>query len=122
MTINHLNLTVTDVTKSVELFKKYFEFSCDHIKGDNVIAVLKNSDGFVLVLMASQMNQKGNLTYPDAFHIGFMLETSEAVDNIHKKLTGNKIEITHPPRKIRDSYGFYFYFDNLFIEVGHYLT
>lgn len=121
MTINHLNLTVTDVAKSVEFFKTYFEFSCDQIKGDSVIAVLKNNQGFVLVLMATQMNQKGNSSYPDAFHIGFMLESLEAVDKLHGKLIENKIEVTQPPRKIRDSYGFYFYFDNLFIEVGHYL-
>lgn len=41
MTINHLNLIVTDVTNAVKLFETYFEFNCEFIKGENGIAVLK---------------------------------------------------------------------------------
>lgn len=122
MTINHLNLVVTDVTKAVEFFTNYFDFFCDYIRGEGVLAVLKNKHKFVLVLMAPQKKENGNSTYPDAFHIGFMLETAEAVDDLHKRLVEGNIEIAQSPRKIRDSYGFYFYFENIFIEVGHYLN
>jgi predicted enzyme related to lactoylglutathione lyase len=122
MTINHLNLVVTDVNKAVLFFENYFEFTCEHVKGDNVIAVLKNKEDFVLVLMSAQMNKNGNSLYPDAFHIGFMVATEGAVDSLHQKLTEGKNEVPQAPGKIRDSYGFYFHFDNLFIEVGHYLT
>jgi predicted enzyme related to lactoylglutathione lyase len=120
MTINHINLVVADVTKAVQFFETYFEFNCEHVKGDNVIAVLKNKENFVLVLMSS-LNQSST-AYPDAFHIGFMVASPSEVDSLHQKLTEGKNQIAQPPRKIRDSYGFYFHFDNLFIEVGHYLS
>lgn len=120
MTINHLNLTVTDVARVVTFFETYFEFNCSLIKGDKLIAILENKKNFVLVLMASTLNQKGNSTYPDAFHIGFILDTREAVDHLHQQLIEGGITIAQSPKKIRNSYGFYFYFDDLFIEVGHY--
>ena len=118
MTINHLNLIVTDVKNAVQFFEAYFNFSCTLIKGDHVIAVLKNEEQFTLVIMASK---KGDVAYPEDFHIGFMVDSTEAVEKLHKKLTDGNIAITRAPQKIRDSYGFYFHFDNLFVEVGHYL-
>jgi predicted enzyme related to lactoylglutathione lyase len=118
MTINHLNLIVTDVTKAVQFFETYFEFTCEFIKGDNVIAVLKNNENFTLVIMA---NKNGDIIYPKDFHIGFMIDSSEQVDALYEKLGNGKVAVTQSPRKIRDSYAFYFYFDHLFIEVGHYL-
>lgn len=119
MTINHLNLIVVDVAKAVHFFETYFDFTCIMIKGENIIAVLKNKENFTLVVMS---NKDGQYDYPKDFHIGFMIESTEAVDKLYKKLTDGAIAIAQSPRKIRDSYAFYFYFDNLFIEVGHYLN
>lgn len=117
MTINHLNLIVTDVTRNVNFFETYFNFKCEVIKGDNVIAVLKSARDFTLVLMKGE-----EASYPKDFHIGFMVDSEEEVEAIHKKLLDGQINITRAPGKIRNSFGFYFYFDNLFIEVGHYLN
>lgn len=121
MTINHINLTVEDVHHATKFFEDNFDFECEEMKGENMIAVLRNKENFTLVLMSSKMNKNGNSSYPDAFHIGFMLESAEEVDQLHQKLKDSKIEVGESPRKIRDSYGFYFYFDNIFIEVGQYL-
>jgi len=118
MTINHLNLIVRDVSEAVNFFESYFDFNCELIKGENIVSVLKNKENFTLVLMCDKNNQA---TYPKDFHIGFMVNSVEAVDTLHKKLVDGNIEIRQSPRKIRDSYAFYFHFDQLFIEVGHYL-
>ncbi|HET8573524.1 MAG TPA: VOC family protein [Edaphocola sp.] len=119
MTINHLNLIVTDVPRVVQFFETYFGFTCEAVKGDYVLAVLKNQENFTLVLM---MHKNGGAIYPQDFHIGFMVDSSEQVDALCAKLAAGETGITQSPRKIRDSYAFYFYFDNLFIEVGHYLN
>lgn len=119
MTINHLNLIVSNVNDAVKFFEDYFGFYCELVKGEDVVAVLKNEEDFTLVIMS---NKNGDITYPKGFHIGFMINSIEEVDILHKKLVDGKIEITQPPRKIRNSYAFYFYFDNLFIEIGHYLN
>jgi predicted enzyme related to lactoylglutathione lyase len=119
MTLNHLNLVVPNLSRAVSFFETYFEFRCEGIKGNNLIAVLKNKADFTLVVMT---DKNGDTTYPNDFHIGFMLERLEEVDMLHQKLVSGKIDMPQAPRKIRDSYGFYFYFDNLFIEVGHYVN
>ncbi|WP_426479309.1 VOC family protein [Chryseobacterium sp. CBSDS_008] len=119
MTINHLNLVVTDVMNSVLFFEKYFGFTCEIVKGEHIIAVLRNNENFTLVLMSSK---NGDTVYPKDFHIGFILDSPDEVDHLHHKLIEGGIAIGQSPRKIRNSYAFYFWFDNIFIEVGHYLA
>jgi len=117
MKLNHINLVVADVAAAVQFFERYFGFKCTGIKGDNIIAILKGTDDFTLVIMTSKDSGIG---YPQAFHIGFMQESNEAVTDIYNHLKSGNIEVGQEPRKIRDSFGFYFNFDNLMIEVGCY--
>ena len=118
MKLNHLNLVVSNVAASIALFETYFGFRCTEIKGDNVIAVLKGTDDFTLVLM---MNKEGSVLYPKAFHLGFMLAEAPSVTEIYEQLRSGGIAVGEPPKTIRDSFGFYFTFDMLMIEVGHYV-
>jgi catechol 2,3-dioxygenase-like lactoylglutathione lyase family enzyme len=118
MYLNHLNLTVTNVSEAIYLFETYFDFKCIEVKGDNMVAVLKGIDDFELVLMNASMNQKGNTSYPDVFHIGFMLDDPDYVIKIHKKLKDGGIPLEREPKRIRDNFGFYFHFDTLMIEIG----
>lgn len=119
MTINHINLVVSNVADAITFFETYFNFTCTEIKGDNIVATLKNSDDFTLVVMT---NKNGKAIYPDTFHIGFMLDSDQAVVKTYDALKNGGIEVGQEPRKIRDSFGFYFNFDNIMIEVGHYLA
>jgi len=122
MTINHLNLPVSDVAAATTFFESHFDFKCLETKGDNMIAVLTNPADFTLVLMSSKINKGENTAYPDAFHIGFILDSAEKVNDTFSKLKTGGIPLEREPQKIRNSFGFYFYFDNLFIEVAHYLN
>lgn len=122
MTINHLNLVVENVEVATNFFENYLDFTCEETKGNNIINILKNKENFVLVLMSSKMNQNGNSTYPDAFHLGFMLDNKNKVTEIYEKLKNGSITVENEPKKIRDSFGFYFHFENIMIEIGHYLT
>ncbi|MDB5013059.1 MAG: glyoxalase/bleomycin resistance/extradiol dioxygenase family protein [Daejeonella sp.] len=119
MKLNHINLVVSNIAEAIHFFETYFNFKCTDIKGDNVIAILKGTDDFTLVIMTTK---DGNIIYPDAFHIGFMLDNTNAVTETYEKLKSGGVIVEHEPRKIRDSFGFYFTFDNLMVEVGHYLT
>jgi catechol 2,3-dioxygenase-like lactoylglutathione lyase family enzyme len=119
MKLNHINLVVSDVAKAISFFEGYFNFKCTGIKGNNVVAILKGADDFTLVIMT---NKEGKTIYPDAFHIGFMLENENAVTETYEKLKAGAIAVGQEPGKIRDSFGFYFKFDTIMIEVGHYLT
>lgn len=115
MTLNHLNLVVTDVAATRHLFETYFHFSCTVVKGDNAIAILKGSNNFTLVIMKGKENV---ITYPQAFHIGFMLPDKNAVIETYQKLKAGGMPVGEEPRNIRDSFGFYFTFDGVMIEVA----
>lgn len=120
MQLNHLNLTVPHVESTRLFFETYFNFQCVNVKGDHLLAVLIGTDGFILTLMSETFNKNGNSSYPQNFHFGFILDSKEEVNALYERLKENKLPIEHEPGKIRNSYGFYFYFDNLFIEIGHY--
>ena len=117
MKLNHINLVVENIAEAINLFETYFSFKCTEIKGDNIIAILTGSGDFTLVLMK---NKKGSPVYPEAFHIGFILDSKEEVIETYHHLKSNGLVKNEEPKKIRDSFGFYFTFENLMIEVGHY--
>ena len=50
MRVNHLNLTVPDVSKTREFFEKYFGLKCVADRGCNALAVLIDESGFILTL------------------------------------------------------------------------
>ncbi len=117
MKLNHINLVVSNVANAVQFFEKYFDFKCTQIKGDHIVAILKGPDDFTLVILK---NKEDSSVYPDFFHIGFMLESVEQVMGVYYKLKNGGVVVDQEPKKIRDSFGFYFNFENLMIEVGHY--
>ncbi len=117
MKLNHINLVVSNVEEAILFFETYFDFKCTDVKGDNIVAVLKGADDFTLVLLK---NKEGNPIYPDAFHIGFMLNSTDKVTETYQKLKNSGVVLEQEPKKIRDSVGFYFNFENIMIEVGHY--
>lgn len=119
MKLNHINLVVSNVAEAIKLFETYFDLKCTDIKGDNIVAILKGTDDFTLVIMT---DKNGQITYPSAFHIGFMQDNENEVTRIYTSLKNGGIDVGQEPRKIRDSFGFYFNFDTLMIEVGYYLS
>ena len=117
MKLNHINLVVSNVGNATRFFETYFNFKCVDIKGDNIVAVLKGEDDFTLVIMANG----GDVSiYPKNFHIGFMQDSADKVIEIYQKLKSGGIAVGQEPKKIRDSFGFYFDYENMMIEVGYY--
>lgn len=117
MQLNHLNLSVKDVQTTRIFFETYFDFRCTDSKPNDKLSVLNGKDGFVLVLMHEQLNQKGNSTYPDMFHLGFYLEDEEAVNNTYQRLLAGGILPGQAPQRIRKNFGFYFTWDTFMIEI-----
>ena len=117
MKLNHINLVVNNVAEAVHFFETYFNFKCIEIKGDNIIAILSNEDDFTLVVSKAK---SGQATYPDTFHIGFLQRNAEEVNQVYRQLKTAGLVGEQEPRKIRDSFGFYFHFENIMIEIGTY--
>ncbi|TDX01739.1 VOC family protein [Dinghuibacter silviterrae] len=112
--LNHLSLSVPDVAATKAVFEEFFGFTCKTIKGDNVIAVLRGEGNQCVVLTT----QKQTEAYPKDFHFGFIVKTQSEVDDTYQKLAQAGFA-GEAPRKIRDSYGFYFHIPgNILTEVS----
>ncbi|MEP6610338.1 MAG: VOC family protein, partial [Mucilaginibacter sp.] len=91
---------------------------CEDTKPNDTLSVLTGKNEFVLVVMNERLNEKGNNTYPDAFHIGFFLNDEEEVIALFDKLKAGGIALEQEPQKIRRTFGFYFHFQGVMIEIG----
>ncbi|RAV09927.1 VOC family protein [Paenibacillus contaminans] len=99
MKVNHLNLTVTDVKAAQAFLETYFELQTGHTRGDS-FAVLFDDSGFVLTLMKG-----ASVSYPKTFHIGFIQESEERVNEINRRLKDDGFDVEPPQR----SHGWTFY-------------
>ena len=93
MKLNHINLTVTDVEAAAQFLEKYFRL---HNQGGNKgFTVLFDDDGLVLTLMKAR---RGEVKYPDTFHIGFGQESDERVNEINRRLKEDGFDVQPPER------------------------
>ncbi|MEC5239706.1 VOC family protein [Bacillus mycoides] len=120
MKLNHLNLCVDDLSEARHFFETFFDFQFLEQKG-KALVVMSDESGFILVLSDPKAFKRNKeVMYPEAFHIGFLVETSSEVDQSYNRLVAGGIEIDKKPYSMRgSSYGFYFtMFNGLLIEVS----
>lgn len=104
MKLNHLNLSVSNISETQTLLEKYFGFRAI-AEGNGNIAVLFGDDDFVLTLMKARGELE--VEYPPSFHIGFVQESEEKVNEINQKLKDDGFDVK-PPRRFHNSWTFYF--------------
>ncbi len=117
MKLNHINLVVTDIPKAIGLFVNQLGFKCFTNRNDRM-AVLTNTDAFALVLWSSSLNREQTVQYPENFHIGFYQPDRESVLAVYESLQGLEVTFESEPKKIRNTFGFYFHFEHLMIEIS----
>jgi catechol 2,3-dioxygenase-like lactoylglutathione lyase family enzyme len=83
MHINHLDLQVQDVTATSAFFQRYFGLKVQSNPNSPALVILTDSQGFVLVLQRSNSAQR----YPEGFHLGFLLDSVDAVRAVHARAT-----------------------------------
>ena len=117
MRLNHLNLTVPDVAQTRAFFETYFGFRCVAETGRDTFAVLVDESGFIFSL--NNLEKATEVTYPGAFHIGFMQENREQVDAIHARLKSDGFDVK-TPKVFHGAWTFYFRAPGGFlVEVLH---
>lgn len=119
MNLNHINIVVKDVEKAVHLFTQHLGFSLI-VNRNSKMAVMENSNNFALVIWGQELNNKENIPeYPENFHIGFYQKDEQEVWDIYEKLkTEATLQFESEPKKIRNTFGFYFFFEKLMIEIS----
>jgi catechol 2,3-dioxygenase-like lactoylglutathione lyase family enzyme len=107
MRFNHLNLPVADLAEARSFFEEAFGFRCIRQKGD-VVAVMSDEHGFTLTLANSRRFGGETPRYPEAFHVGFIVDSPAEVDAMHQQLAAANIPLERAPGRQHGNYGFYF--------------
>ena len=106
MTLNHLNLTVSNVQEAHHFLEKHFG-----LKGyggrepGEAMSFLSDDNGMILALFRSAKGTEVN--YPAGFHIGFIQESEERVNEINQRLRDDGYDVAKPSR-LHGSWTFYF--------------
>lgn len=105
MILNHLNLAVSDVQQARAFLIKYFELDAQGKPGNDRIAFLRDDRGMVLTL--TNYEHGAEVKYPGSFHVGFIQQSPQKVDEINERLRADGYEVD-PPARIHGSWTFYF--------------
>jgi catechol 2,3-dioxygenase-like lactoylglutathione lyase family enzyme len=117
MKLNHINLAVADVEETAAFFEKFFQFRRLEAKG-GVLIVLSDETGFILIL--SHFDTEEVPKYPRDFHVGFIRETRQQVNEVYESLTSAGIE-ANAPRHAHGGWGFYVHAPGeILVEVTSY--
>ena len=118
MKLNHLNLTVSNVPETHRFLEKHFGLkSYGAQEPRDAMSFLSDDNGMVLALFRAARGAEVN--YPPSFHIGFIQESEERVNEINQRLQAHGYDVAKPSR-LHGSWTFYFKAPGGFtIEVLH---
>ena len=105
MKLNHLNLTVDDVPAAHAFLEKHFGLKS--IACNKNMGFLSDDNGAVIALTSLKVAKETEVRYPGGFHIGFIQESEEQVNEINRRLREDGIEV-EPPSRLHGSWTFYF--------------
>jgi catechol-2,3-dioxygenase len=105
MKLNHLNLTVTDVPGTQKFLEQYFGMRPRG--GNNNIALLADDNDMVLTLTSMKVGRESEVKYPSTFHVGFIQDSEERVNEINQRLKDDGFDVP-PPSRQHGSWTFYF--------------
>jgi lactoylglutathione lyase len=100
MKLNHINLVVQDVIGTQTFLEKYFGLQ-PISKASPHMALLCDDNGMVINVFKGE-----TANYPEAFHIGFMQESQDQVNEMYQRLTNDGFEL-EPPKTFHGSWTFY---------------
>jgi len=116
MKLDHINLPVADVSATRDFFEKYFGFRCIAEPTDANVVLMDNAG---LVLTISNFDHADKVTYPKWFHVGFMQESDDKVDDIYDQLKSAGMQ-PGKPKNMHGARTFYFTAPGGFtVEVFH---
>lgn len=105
MKLNHLNLTVTNLPDTAGFLENYFGLR--NRGGNRNMAFLSDDNGMVLTLTSMKVGKETAVSYPATFHIGFIQESEEQVNEINRRLKEDGFDVPEPSRQ-HGSWTFYF--------------
>ncbi len=102
MKVNHINLGVTEVSETAAMFERYFGFTRLPGSPSPKMTFMTDDAGSLVSLF-----QVKDAEYPKIFHIGFMLDSHEAVVEMNDRLREGGFD-PETPREEHGRFTFYF--------------
>ena len=90
--LNHLNLSVSDVPAAKNFLETYFGLR-ELGGGNRNRAFLRDDRGLVLSLFKAK-----DVHYPGTFHIGFIQDSEEKVNEVNRRLKADGFDVAPPQR------------------------
>jgi lactoylglutathione lyase len=117
MKLNHLNLTVSNVPDAHRFLEKYFGLrGFKGMEPRDGMSFMSDDNGMLLALFRTN---RAEAKYPAGFHIGFIQDTEEQVNQINQRLQDDGYQVPKPAR-VHGSWTFYFQAPGGFlVEVLH---
>lgn len=118
MTLNHLNLTVSNVPDAHNFLEKYFGLKgYNRMEPREGMSFMSDDRGMLLALFRTAKGAEAK--YPAGFHIGFIQDSEEQVDQMNQRLRDDGYKVPKPAR-LHGSWTFYFQAPGGFlVEVLH---
>ncbi|MEO8878250.1 MAG: VOC family protein [Polyangiaceae bacterium] len=91
MKLNHLDLQVSGVQTHVTFFETFFALELQSSRNSPAIAIMGDGQGFVLVL---QKKNDAGQSYPDGFHLGFLVNDVATVEASHALLKAHGVHVS----------------------------
>ena len=91
MKLNHLDLQVSDVQRSVDFFERYFDLELRSSRTSPALAILSDRHGFVLVIQRRKSDAEA---YPEGFHLGFLVDDVESVHLAHARAKEGGLDVS----------------------------
>lgn len=114
MKLNHLDLRVRDVSAFSAFLVRHFGFVVTSQAESKALVFLDDGHGFSLVLQRSAQD----VTYPEDFHLGFLVEGADEVHRVRARLFDAGLEV---PEVVVNGRGTLLYFrgpEGLLFEVS----
>lgn len=115
MKLNHLDLQVADVPAAAAFFAAHFALTIRSNPGSAAIIILSDEAGFSLVL---QRRQRDTDSYPEGFHLGFLVQDLETVHTRHAALAAAGIFCSEVTTNSRGTAFYCHGPSDVLIEVG----
>jgi catechol 2,3-dioxygenase-like lactoylglutathione lyase family enzyme len=115
MKLNHLDLQVSDVKRSVELFEQLLGLQLQSSRTSPAIAILTDGEGFTLVL---QRRKNETDAYPEGFHVGFLVDDVEVVRRFHVQARERGLDVSDIIENNRGVIVYCCTWDGILVEVS----
>ena len=121
MRLNHMDLHVPDPTATAEFFVTYLGFRQIAVRANGGLIILADDTGLELVL-SHAIAKFGSTDQVGlglvSYHIGFIVETRDIVDALHRRMAGDGLDPL-APRDMRGGWLFYCYAPGrVLVEIG----